>query len=114
VPDSIQRIVEDLELVGSLVGAIETELEIPSSSLVPGSTPLTRLQCLTIQRCRQAHKDLGDLVGDPRADIASARKRRRMFAGVKVVLRKDTLERYERRLRKAFYFLSVVVQMHSL
>jgi hypothetical protein len=114
VPDSIRQIVEDLELVGSLVGVIETELALPSSGLVPGSSPLTRLQCLTIQRCRQAHKDLGDLAGDLRADIASARKRRRMFAGVKVVLRKDTLESYERRLQKAFYFLSLVLQMHSL
>lgn len=110
MPDSIRQVVEDLELVASLVGVIETELDLPSSN----SSLLTSLQCLVIHRCRQAHNDLGDLVGDLRADIASARKRRRMFAGVKVVLRKDTLESYERRLQKALSFLGLVVQMHSV
>jgi hypothetical protein len=64
VPDSIRQVAEDLELLASLVGVIEAELEIPSSGLV--------------------------------------------------VLRKDTLKSYERRLQKAFYFLSLVVQMHLL
>ncbi len=111
VPATIQDIVEELEVAGKVVGAIETELGTPESS--SPTTPLTSLQCLAIERCRQAHKDLSGLVDDLRADIASSRKRKKLLASVKVVLKKDTLDAYERRLQRALRFLDSAVQLHT-
>lgn len=109
VPNTIRDLVEELEVAGKVFSVIESELEPPPES---GSTPLTSLQCLTIERCRQAHKDLGALVDDLRADIASSRRRKKLLASVKVVLKKDTLEAYERRLQRALRFLDSAVQLH--
>ena len=109
VPNTIRDLVEELEVAGQLFSIIESELEpAPESS----PTPLTSLQCLTIERCRQAHKDLGALVDDLRADIASSRRRKKLVASVKVVLKRDTLEAYERRLQRALRFLDSAVQLH--
>jgi hypothetical protein len=116
VPETVRQVLEDIEITGDLVGVIEAEFEEAFSdspvSSTTTSTPLTKLQCLTIQRCRQAHKDLGNLVEDLRADIASSRRRKRVIGKAKVVLKKDVLEGYERRLQKALRFLGFAVQMH--
>jgi hypothetical protein len=108
VPNTIRYMLEELEDAGTVIAIIETEWESPGST----TTPLTSLHCLTIQRCRQAHKDLGDLVEDLRADIASSRRRKKLVASVKVALKKDTLEAYERRLQRALRFLDSAVHLH--
>jgi hypothetical protein len=109
VPNTIQDLIEELEVSGQVVSVIESELGTPESS----SSPLTSLLCLTIERCRQAHKNLEGLVNDLRADIASSRRRKKLLASVKVVLKKDMLESYERRLRRALRFLDSAVQLHT-
>jgi hypothetical protein len=110
VPNTIQDMVRELEFAGKVVGVIEAELKTPESSL----TSLTSLQNETIERCRQAHKSLGDLVDDLGADIASSRRRKKLLASVKVVLKKDSLEAYERRLQRALRFLDSAVQLHTV
>lgn len=53
VPETIQNIMNELELHGKLASAIETELGLSDPNFSsPESTPLTSIQCLTIQRCR--------------------------------------------------------------
>jgi hypothetical protein len=113
VPETIQNALDELELAGKILAAIETELECS----VVGSSPdsagrLTSIQCLTIQRCRQMHKDLSSLVDDLAADIASTRRRKRLLAKAEVVLKKEVLESYEKRLQKALRFLDSAVQLH--
>ncbi len=106
VPETIRHLVEDLELSGQIVAEIETELL--------GSSPdsLSISQRLVIERCRQAHRDLSDLVDDLGADIASLRRQKKLFARVKVLLKKDSLEKYEKRLQRAWRFLNFAVQLH--
>ncbi len=58
VPDTIQNLVEDLELAGQIIGAIEVEL------LESSPESLSTLQRLVVKCCRQALKDLTDLVDD--------------------------------------------------
>ncbi|KAK4103268.1 hypothetical protein N658DRAFT_307088 [Parathielavia hyrcaniae] len=103
VPDTIRHILEDLEVCGNLVDVVETELQLyePSApSNGASSAALTSLHRLAIQRCRQAQKNLGDLFEDLRADIASSRRRKRLAAEIRVVLKRDVLEGYERRLQR--------------
>jgi hypothetical protein len=115
VPETIQNALDELELAGKILAAIEAELEcsVTSSWSSPDATgDLTSIQCLTIQRCRQVHRDLSSLVDDLAADIASTRRRKRLLAKAQVVLKKDVLESYEKRLQKALRFLDCAVQLH--
>lgn len=87
VPDTIQNLLEELELSGRLVSAIEAELGSPASTAPThvDCSP-TSVQYLAIQRCRQAYRNLGDLVSDLSADLASSGKRKSFVAKAKVVL----------------------------
>jgi hypothetical protein len=67
----VRCLVQERELVGKSIDAIETELPVSSSE------SLLAFQCqVVIQRCRQAKKDLSDLVDDLGLDIASSRRRK--------------------------------------
>jgi len=114
-PETIQNMLDDLEVTGELVAAIEAELESSALSTGPdGNSCLTPLQDLTIRRCRQIQKKLGDFVGDLAADIASSRKRKRLLAKAQVVLKKETLASYERRLEKALASLNSTLQLNLI
>jgi hypothetical protein len=106
VPDTIRHLVDDVELAGQLVGAIETEL------LDSSPESFSTLQYLIIQRCRQAHKDFSDLVNDLGGEIAASRRRKKLQARANVVLKKDVLERYEKRLWRALRLLDSACQLH--
>lgn len=112
VPDTIQNTVEDLEVAGKLVDAIESELGLLGSDASLHDCSLAGIQILAIHRCRQIHQDLDGLVKDLSADIASSRRRKSLLAKTKVVLKKDTLENYERRLQRALRLLDSAVQLH--
>ncbi len=105
VPETIRDLLENLELAGEMAAEIETEL----LCLSPGS--LSTYQRLVVQRCHQAHKDLGDLVSDLAADIAASRRRKKILARAKVVLKKDILEGYEKRLRRACRLLNCALEL---
>ncbi|KAK4249392.1 hypothetical protein C7999DRAFT_12780 [Corynascus novoguineensis] len=121
VPETIRQILEDLEIAGDLIGVVESEFdeELAAGLQAPvdlssggSSVPLTKLQRLTVERCREAHKQLGEIIEDLRADIASSRRRKRLASKAKVVLKKDALNLYERRLHKTLRFLEVALQMY--
>jgi len=114
-PETIQNMLDDLEVSGELVAAIEAELESSALSTGPdGSSCLTPLQDLTIRRCCQIQKKLGDFVDDLAADIASSRKRKRLLAKAQVVLKKETLASYEKRLEKALVSLNSTLQLNLM
>jgi hypothetical protein len=113
VPETIQNALDELELAGKILAAIEAELECSVAGSSPDSAGrLTSIQRLTIQRCRQVHMGLSSLVDDLAADIASQRRRKRLLAKAQVVLKKEVLESYEKRLQKALRFLDSAVQLH--
>ncbi|KAK0624770.1 hypothetical protein B0T17DRAFT_252429 [Bombardia bombarda] len=64
---------------------------------------------------RQFHKvftDLEELVQDLAADIETSRRRKRLTAKMVVVLKKDTLEKYEIRLQRTAQILGLAHQIH--
>ncbi len=113
-PETIQNILDELEVAGELATAIQAELQSPLSTWPndAGGTPLTSLECLALHRCRQVYKTLEDLVNDLAADIASSRRRKRLMAKTRVVLKKETLTNYEKRLQKALFFLNAALQLN--
>ncbi|KAG7292724.1 hypothetical protein NEMBOFW57_002763 [Staphylotrichum longicolle] len=114
-PETVQNMLDDLEVAGELVAAIEAELETSALSTGPNSSRcLTRLQELALRRCRQIQKKLGDFVEDLAADIASSRKKKRLLAKAQVVLKKETLASYEKRLEKALASLNATLQLNLI
>lgn len=114
-PETVQNMLDDLEIAGELVAAIEAELETSALSTGPNrSRCLTPLQELAIRRCRQIQKRLEDFVEDLAADIASSRKRKRLLAKAQVVLKKETLASYEKRLEKALASLNSTLQLNLM
>ena len=111
-PETIQHTLDELEMAGELVAEIEAELQSSLSALPNDRDSLTSLQCLAIQRCRQVHESLRELVDDLATDIASSRRRKRVIAKTKVVLKKDILVTYEKRLQKALFFLNSALHLN--
>lgn len=113
-PETSQNILDELEVAGELATAIEAELQSPLSAWPndAGRAPLTSLECFAMHGCRQVYKNLDDLVNDLAADIASSRRRKRLAAKTRVVLKKETLTNYEKRLQKALLFLNAALQLN--
>ncbi|SPQ26949.1 24cdb28b-fdde-462c-b0a5-5f1faf7bd1d2 [Thermothielavioides terrestris] len=115
VPDAVRAVLDELELAGEVVAAIESELTAAAAAAGAAGVSesgVSALHARVVQRCRAAREELGALVRDLAADITSSRRRKRVLAGVRVALKKDVLEAYEKRLRRALRMLDSVVQLH--
>lgn len=111
VPERISTLLSDLEIEGEFVDAVKDEL------LTDAEGGSTSLQQLVIRRCRDAHAELASLVEDLRAETAvssvKGSRRKGLVARTKVALKKDVLDKYERRLQKALGHLKFVLLMHA-
>ncbi|KAK3393463.1 hypothetical protein B0H63DRAFT_458270 [Podospora didyma] len=110
VPETIKDMMENLEGLGLIVTGMENELGISSSH--PNSA-VSNMQSHAIHRCRKAHKDLSGLAQDLSSDIMSSQRRKKLVARTSVVLKKDTLTKYERRLQQDVQLLSLALQIHT-
>lgn len=113
VPETIQCIMGRLKAVGDIVNEIETtgDSNFPYDSLA-GQTLRPYPSPLAIQQCQMARKDLENLVRDLSVDIESSRKRKRLVGKVAVVLKKDTLAKYEMRLQHTVQLLAFAHQLY--
>ncbi|KAH6617896.1 hypothetical protein B0J18DRAFT_468234 [Chaetomium sp. MPI-SDFR-AT-0129] len=106
VPERISTLLTELEVTGAFVDAFEGEL------LTDAEGGSTSLQQLVIRQFRDAHAELAALVEDLRAETAvsavKGSRRKGLIARTKVALKKDVLDKYERRLRKALDHLELV------
>ncbi|KAK4145268.1 uncharacterized protein C8A04DRAFT_10801 [Dichotomopilus funicola] len=112
VPERINTLLTELEITGAFVDAFEGEL------LTDAEDVSTGLQQLVILQFRDAHAELASLVEDLRAETAvsavKGSRRKGLIARTKVALKKDVLDRYERRLRKARDHLELVKDTHLM
>ena len=115
VPETIQYMMGRLEAVSDVVNEIEAigDSNLPHDS-VPSHLPRPSPSPLAIQRCEMARKDLENLVRDLSVDIESSRKRKRLMGKVAVVLKKDTLAKYEMRLQHAVQLLAIAHQVYTV
>lgn len=114
VPETIQYIMNHLSILGTIVNEMETIGN--SNSLhdsAAGQPHRPSPSPLAIQQCQMACKDLENIVRDLSVDIESSRKRKRLMGKVAVVLKKDTLAKYEMRLQNAFQLLSLAHQVYT-
>lgn len=116
VPDTIQYIMNHLKILGEIVKEMETTGNNTSSPHGGVNNQPHQLQYpspLAIPHCQLACKDLENLVRDLSVDIESSRRRKRLMGKVAVVLKKDTLAKYELRLRDAVQLLALAHQIYT-
>jgi hypothetical protein len=107
VPESISHLMRQIELINPILGKMEQDtLKIPSFLQDEDAIGLA------LRSVYDAKEKLVALVEDLSRDINSAKKRRRAFAKVKVVLNAGSLSTYEARLRGAIQYLTLAHQLY--
>ncbi len=102
--EDTQDIVGQLEMIHSLLADIEDDQrQNPLSSLIWNSDSASR--CL--QYCRQAAEQLKELTETLSVDLEAKTKVSRKWASVKVVLKKEKIDRYKAHLAWTVNLLSL-------
>jgi len=109
-PEEVQDLIVQLEILNEFVADIEdNQRQNPMSSLIWDSNSTTR--CL--QYCKKAAERLKDLTEIMSVDSKARKKIPRRWASVKVVLKKDKIDRYKGKLETAVTLLYVSQQLYT-
>ncbi|TGO26467.1 hypothetical protein BPAE_0059g00370 [Botrytis paeoniae] len=101
-PEDIQYTLEELEALSLVLSDIHT-----SNSNLPSIPSATVTRCLKL--CRRGT----DILNTTVKDLNGAISKRRKIGSAKVVLKKDTLDKFRNRLRDAQYMLMLSRQTYS-
>ncbi|KAF7901113.1 hypothetical protein EAF00_003334 [Botryotinia globosa] len=101
-PEDIQYALEELEALSLVLSDIHT-----SNSNLPSIPSATVTRCLEL--CRRGT----DILNTTVKDLNGAISKRRKIGSAKVVLKKDTLDKFRNRLRDAQYMLMLSRQTYS-
>ena len=114
VPETIQYMTNHLSKLDTIVNEMGTSRNSNSPhDSAAGQPHHPSPSPLALQHCQMACQNLESLVRDLSVDIASSRKRKRLMGKVAVVLKKDTLAKYELRLQNAVQLLSLAYQVYT-
>jgi|SRR3569833_52391 len=105
VPDTIRDLMTEIEILDPVVSDMEREFLDGALGLSPLLFNDTGAR-LSAGYCQAAVQDLRLLIADLAADIEDSRRRKRVAAKLKVVLKKETLERMQKRLERAVRLLN--------
>jgi hypothetical protein len=111
VPTTIQDTLTELERVTILLETVKAALMPTASECVGGGSAIPSIQSLAIAECHRVQRGLEALVTDLASDIASKRGLKKRVAQTRVVLKKDELEKHDRRLQRAVGFLNSTIQL---
>jgi hypothetical protein len=110
VPADISDLLRELQLTGRLFDALRLQLERYSSSDMIWDERIM-LDCLDSALTAQCSMD--SLVVDLQKQLDSSRKGRRHLTAAKIVMRKDTLQKYKDRLYGSTRLLQVAYQLYG-
>lgn len=114
VPQKIQDIMSQIDIYEPILVDIERHLQVDpmNGSDVKVGTSGHLNACIGTKIsscCREAFHDLQDLVKDLSLQITSAKRTKRGFGKLKVLLKKDDLDRFQSRLQRAFWLLQLAI-----
>lgn len=107
VPDSINALMTQLELLNSVLLEMETQLP-----LNPSIVQTDRLAMLSLEHSRRALQNLEKLVNDLHQQISATKLLKRGVLCVKVVLKKELIRAFQERLQNALQLFSLAQQTH--
>ena len=111
VPDRIQDMLDELDIMDPLVREIEFQL---NKNPLPGNVWNDASARMSLAYCRAAITSLSDMVNNLDREIKESKKLRRKIASVKAVLKKDTVRQLERQLKKATRMLQLSTQCYMV
>ncbi|KAI0137028.1 hypothetical protein BJ170DRAFT_40313 [Xylariales sp. AK1849] len=110
VPEGIEYLMEEIEVLQLALGDIETDVHRQETIAHSGSgPPFPSIQPI-LRYCQSAEHSLSELVYALNTQIKSSRTLQRGIGKVRVVLKKDILQGYERRLQRAISLLTLANQ----
>ncbi|KAF7552931.1 hypothetical protein G7Z17_g4000 [Cylindrodendrum hubeiense] len=108
VPETIREILARLDVLLPIV--IEIEKDFGKGAAISGSSAAV----LSLSYCQNAINELTSIIDDLSHNVESVERFKRNVARVKVVLKKDTLAKYERKLEWAIQLLLLAQQLHTM
>lgn len=108
VPETIREILTRLDVLLPVV--IEIDKDLQREPTMSGNSAAV----LSLSYCQNAINELTSVIDDLSHNIESVRGFRRNAARVKVVLKKDALSKYERKLEWAIQLLLLAQQLHTM
>lgn len=112
VPETIRDLMREIDIMEPLLADIERDLQ-DDTSLDPSSAFNPAPGRMSASFCQEPLRELQGLVRDLSAGIGSAKKRKRGIAKVKVLLRKEDLNKFQSRLERAVRLLQSA-QLHRM
>ncbi|KAI2620421.1 hypothetical protein GGR54DRAFT_601038 [Hypoxylon sp. NC1633] len=109
VPDDIADLMEQIDCLNPVLW--ETENSFEHSSLPPMVWGGLASKS-TAMYCRKALRDLTEIVDELNLQINHSKKARRKIAAVKVLLKRDSIKKLERRLENAIRMLTLAQQSY--
>ena len=109
VPDTINALMMDLELLDPMLSEMATQL-----SQVQNIVQTDRLAISTLERSRQALRNLECLVNDLHQQVSSKKRLKKGIIKVKITLKKELIRTYQERLQNALQLLSLSQQTHLM
>jgi len=109
-PEDIRDLIEELEDLNQLLIDIEEDQrQNPMSNLI--LDPNSSSRCL--QHCKQGATRLKELTDSLSEDIQGNSKAKRKWASVKLVLKKDKIDRYRTKLQRVVSLLTLSHQIYT-
>ncbi|KAI1870847.1 uncharacterized protein JN550_004993 [Neoarthrinium moseri] len=113
VPESIEHLMKQVELLDPLIVEMEHDTKTRYGS---ASSDLKQSHVMqkSLEYCQQSTMDLKSLVNDMQSQVSAQRKVSRAVAKVKVIMKKQTLLAYEKRLHNSVTMLMFAQQVYLM
>jgi hypothetical protein len=109
-PEDMRDLIEELEDLNQLLIDIEEDQrQNPMSNLI--LDPSSSSRCL--QHCKQGAARLKELTDSLSEDMKGSSKSKRKWASVKLVLKKDKIDRYRIKLQRVISLLNLSHQIYT-
>ncbi|KAI5462146.1 hypothetical protein BGZ63DRAFT_206122 [Mariannaea sp. PMI_226] len=110
LPDEVRDMLSEMEVHGALFEEIEDELQLDGHTHFRNEQSARRI----LGMARLAYKALHNLIEDMNTRINSKKGIRKKVTLVKITLKKDTLEQYQKKLARSSELLQMTLQVYQM
>lgn len=111
-PESLHILLDQLQILGQVFQELDHSHDISVASMIDLPSQASLLTATS--HCKKAVERLNSLAQDLAGQIEASRGMRQKIGRIRVVLKKDTLAKYERHLQSAVTLLSLAQQAYVL
>jgi hypothetical protein len=110
LPTELTDLIDDLKAFEPLFRGIEAQVNSQNVYFTGpnGSSAMTSLEC-----SKRAHKALDDMVKDMDKELSRKRGLKQKIAATRIIIKKDMLDKLEKRLQRALRLLETSLQLYQ-